>query len=792
MAGVPFEHIDALATTDTAVAARELLVRQREFEATRAEVERILASRRHNLSRELFRAWRNAVRTGVMPPISGAPSQAFATCWTSAAHVAEAEARFDGALERELLAARAALLESSRTILPRYLIFGATAVQELVNALAKTAATAVPPTRKKSVRARERHLLLYVQRVCAKNDTLSEFGPGSWGTSDRAIAGLSLALNAVSQRETFLERWTAHGAAAALNDDDEVRVELSPRLHPNGRVVGHHFEFTDTSEFVPIDPATLEILSRCDGKTPAYSLGMDLAALEQLAERKMIRWEVEVPALAPHAFDTLVADVAAWREGATRSRWLERLQPIADLPRRFAATTDTTSRISIIDEAQERLEQLGTARRISDRSLYSATNPIGEECFRECNFRIGGELIDEVAIDAAPWIDLWRDSFAFVASRVAEGLSGLLSTAPLQNGAIPLPAFRRHCEQSKMPLTGPALVALAHIGFQEVKAAFRKMMAPHVGEAEYELTADDCHFVRRNFDYPKFDEFTYPSGDFQLSAKSVEAVSRGEYQWILAELHPPVALLHHGFYWSCPEKPALHRALASTTNGQPSFHFGFFAADFTATTAVRQLDAMPESTSFVAPERSSPNWKTIHPADVEVHRDGATGDVRLRQRDTHEDLGSFARAWVIPLGFHPFYFGHAPHMPRLRCGKVVVQRRSWTVALEELGPGDFTGVSRNLVVAIETLRAARDLPRYIYIRPTEQALRRSGAEGRDKDTKPVFIDLESYLFLEIFHRWLAKAGELDVTEMLPDPDHLLWQEADGRRTFELRTQIVPR
>ena len=75
---------------------------------------------------------------------------------------------------------------------------------------------------------------------------------------------------------------------------------------------------------------------------------------------------------------------------------------------------------------------------------------------------------------------------------------------------------------------------------------------------------------------------------------------------------------------------------------------------------------------------------------------------------------------------------------------------------------------------------------------SEQALRRSGVEGRDKDTKPVFVDLESYPFLEIFHGWLTKSGELEVTEMLPDPEHLLWQEKDGRRTFELRTQIVPR
>jgi hypothetical protein len=236
----------------------------------------------------------------------------------------------------------------------------------------------------------------------------------------------------------------------------------------------------------------------------------------------------------------------------------------------------------------------------------------------------------------------------------------------------------------------------------------------------------------------------------------------------------------------------LTHALVLATKGYPSFHFGFFAADFTATTTVRMLDAIPDGMSFVAPQRGNPRWNVIPPAEIEVYVDGRNGDVCLRMRGSKKYLGSFARAWVIPLGFHPFHFGRTPHMPRLRCGRVIVQRRSWTVTFEELGPGDYTGVSRDLVMAVERLRADKDWPRHIYIRPSEQALRRSGAEGRDKDTKPVFIDLESYLFLEIFHRWLTKAGELEVSEMLPDPENLLWQEPDGRRSFELRTQIVPR
>ncbi len=93
---------------------------------------------------------------------------------------------------------------------------------------------------------------------------------------------------------------------------------------------------------------------------------------------------------------------------------------------------------------------------------------------------------------------------------------------------------------------------------------------------------------------------------------------------------------------------------------------------------------------------------------------------------------------------------------------------------------------------MERLRAAKDWPRCIYARPTEQALRRSGVEGRDKDTKPIFVDLESYLSLEMFHHALVKAGELEITEMLPAPEDLCWRGAEGRHTFELRTLITPR
>ena len=138
----------------------------------------------------------------------------------------------------------------------------------------------------------------------------------------------------------------------------------------------------------------------------------------------------------------------------------------------------------------------------------------------------------------------------------------LFQTTPMHDGAVSLPAFLDHCARNGMPLTGHGVVAPAHVAFQEVKAAFRAMTAARPDAPEWELSAEDCAFVRKRFEYPKFDEYTYPSADLQLSASSFDAVNRGEYQWIVAELHPPVAILHHALYWSCPDKAALSAALA--------------------------------------------------------------------------------------------------------------------------------------------------------------------------------------------------------------------------------------
>jgi hypothetical protein len=733
MAGVPFNVIESLATPECVALAKELIRKEKTLNSAIEQVEIFFRSREQLLAKEAYHALRVAVRTQQPPALVIGDQPAFFLNYASiAGEVASLKRALADTLIRETDRARASLIESSRAYLPPYLLFAAENVRGLLwdELIGVSTELAKPGPRNNAARKLEQSLLLYLQRVATKNDTFSEFGPSGWGTVATSEPGKKVSFApacGVAAREVFLERWTAHALVEAINAD--------PNVPPEQRL--------------------------------------------------------QVMALDPYAFQVVLKDVSKWPDSELRSHWLQRLQKIADLVEDFGRTSDPGARRSLMTSTREDLAAIAGAPRETDRFLYSAVNPIGEECFRNCNFSVTEDLVQEVTNDAAPWINLWRDSYALIASRVAAGLRPILETSAPGKAAMPLPQFLKTCESARLPLTGPGLVALAHIAFQEVKAAFREQLRSHAEENEYQLTSADCDVVRRKFDYPKFDEYTYPSADLQIAATSVEAVEQENYQWVLAELHPPIALLHHAGYWSCPDKPALNAALARTALAQPNFHFGFFAADFTAHTAVRMFDAMPELTNFVAPQRARPAWRRVPPGEAEVYVDDASGDVRLRRIGTKEPLGSFARAWLIPLGFHPFQFSLGPHTPRLLCGKVVVQRRSWTVRSEEFQAGKFQGVSPDLVVAVERLRLEKNWPRHIYIRPSEQALRRSGAVGRDKDTKPIYIDLESYLFIEVFYRWLTKSGELEVTEMLPDPDHLLWQEQDGRRTFELRTQIVP-
>src|SRR5262245_16662509 len=271
-----------------------------------------------------------------------------------------------------------------------------------------------------------------------------------------------------------------------------------------------------------------------------------------------------------------------------------------------------------------------------------------------------------------------------------------------------------------------------------------------------------------------------------ISAGGPEAIDRGEFDVIISELHGAVLLLQHALIWACPNPSAVYENLVSHMGGLGVLHYGNPLRSRTAHTTVNFHEALRSRFHFAGFQRGPTGWPAIPPAHIEVFVDQGSGDVRTRLIVTGQVLGSFARDWLIWIAFHPFFFHRSPETPRLRLGRCIVQRRAWTIGVEELDGGRFDGIDVRLALAVERLRANRGLPRWMFIRPTPAALGPITMVGRHKDRKPILVDLESYLGMDLLAHRIRKYHEIEAVEMLPEPHRLCWHESTGRYCFEIR------
>ncbi|NHZ79383.1 hypothetical protein F2P44_08850 [Massilia sp. CCM 8695] len=105
--------------------------------------------------------------------------------------------------------------------------------------------------------------------------------------------------------------------------------------------------------------------------------------------------------------------------------------------------------------------------------------------------------------------------------------------------------------------------------------------------------------------------------------------------------------------------------------------------------------------------------------------------------------------------------------PRLRYGRVILQRRSWAVdvtALPEHTADDYT-----LFSAYQHWQSVHGLPDRVYVRVI---LRKPGEPGRIRDHKPVYLEFANQLLLRSFIAGLDSASvqTLIFEEALPDPE----------------------
>ncbi|MFF5177242.1 lantibiotic dehydratase [Micromonospora sp. NPDC000316] len=655
-------------------------------------------------------------------------------------------------------------------------------------------------------------LVRYLQRLCAKNETTSHFGPFAIGTWTEDADGISWSTGPIT-RTSRLSRWAADAVAQTLVTPGpaERRPHRAAGAFLNGPVL-HVVAVTDTltrslrDAIVPHDPVVLDpfdarLLAACDGGSTVVDLASALLGdtgpeavacvadrLDALAALGALRPEPELPFGTVDVVDSLrrLLAVTGTPDYQERLAHLDQLQRIL---------TDLAG--ADVDQRPHRVRELKTfftsvtgrpARRDTDRQFYADHALFSEDCLAPVrDIRLGRQLRRMVTDELAPLHDL----LLLPARLRFEHERRMLATW-----------YREQFDDRPVPLGTYLTRFMAELDdldlrYDEMRAAVQRQLhlvdATMLPAAEEPSDGPPAHRHEVPLDAVlavlASSELSAPamcSPDVMVIAGSTDAVARGEFQVVVGDAHATEENLSHGMF-----SPHLHHHRPAYAERIVRGYQGLAEAD----EVVVDVTQTHRNATFVRSELPCPDLEALDRSpgrDREVLRFHdlvvVPGDRGLRLQ--HQPTGRYLRmmapplAWcrlpVNPMDIFAFpsrvtALAAAPgrgHIPRLVTGRVVLQRETWRLPIEDLRGTDLnTGF-----LTTQRTRRRLELPQHVYVKIPGQP-------------KPVYCDLDSPILVRSLVGLLPPTGEIEVSEMLPGPDDLWLTTPEGRHTSEVRYTV---
>lgn len=648
-------------------------------------------------------------------------------------------------------------------------------------------------------------LSLYLQRFASKNETHSHFGPLNVARVDQGMRGVMWREESL-RRRVFLSHWAAEKIAGTLGSDPGLADRVRPRRRPwaferDGLVTRYAFttengysadwEFTGERP-VTLTPGQASLLRRCDGTATRAELREELgpgtdADLAALVELDLVVARFEVPVGVTDPLPVLreqAGDVASLRE-------MERL--LRSVPN--AVPGERQSAINALREGFTALTgaegNRGSGRHYADRSVFyeECHGPVGD-------LRLGGDLATLIDTELAP---VYALALAVPRLRIAREGAMLARWAAGRFGSeaeVPLDRF-----YSAYFADRAALTAECDRIDGEVDALDQRLSDVLLGDAD--RRAAEVEVSRERLD--EFlrscpgDSPALLNPDVMLAAADAAALARGEFLAVVGDCHGTRELLSHSSFAplvaeECPgfaaEVTAAYRHLA-----EPDEVLCDLARSHPDKTSARITLGLPDVEIY---GRSGlPRERVIQPSRMYLAVSG--GRLALRARGIGERLRLLAppsggpSVTLDPLA--PFAFPRRlgglllradryAHVPRIRSGRVVLQRELWRLPVEEFSGSAPPGMRRTgnaaEFYAAHLLRRRYGLPQHVFAK----------TEG---EPKPLYVDFTSPLLVrQLFRMARGASGHVMFSEMLPGPDHM-WLSHEGRRfTTEIRCAVFSR
>ncbi|MFD4398577.1 hypothetical protein [Kitasatospora sp. NPDC058478] len=627
-----------------------------------------------------------------------------------------------------------------------------------------------------------RRVYLYGQRLGAKNETTSFFGPLVHGRVDRGAEGTVLGPETACGYH-LLEAQTAFWAvcelAKLIGTDPQVRdrppVAWLPscRRTPSGAPGGAPGTAPGSGTIQSADGRRItlsgvrwQLAEAVDGRRSPAELaalaGLDLAqtrrVLDRLRQAGAVRLWPEPPSTAARPLDWLVS----WADRyAQDTAWPARLRELRDLGDAYAAADGHRARAVALERVEECFTRLTEvdARRAGGR-MYADRLVVSLDAKGDQSpVVVGGDVAGRWESELSPVLDVAARYGELQQHAAAELCAGILREAG--GGAMPYDELIRRMRAS-VEAGGLDRLAGPLIGFKRDYAA---LVESAVQGQEARLSPAELAGFAPEPGRPRF-----VSPDLMLESRE-----DGGELLVLGELHPYVfAWGSQGLFsdeqdrmlgdfeaglepWGGPERLATvirrrrHKGLVAD----------WFPGRFIEITSVATDDrerTVPLTDLTVALVDGTPRLRT------------PDGELTLYAgEDDHVHLRAFAAPGVgLPL------VRIGDFAPRIVVGDLLVQRARWWFDRADLGV-DAARDPAAAFLAVQSLRARHGVPRFCFA-------------SLAHEPKPVGIDLDSPLAVDALVA-MVLAGDsatVSLAEMRPAPDALWLRHGGAPVTSEFR------
>jgi hypothetical protein len=633
----------------------------------------------------------------------------------------------------------------------------------------------------------------FLQRFCAKNDTISFFGPITWGTFD-AHAQTNVRLDnrqgawlngRIATRRVMLEHWVLAAIAKAASRDPAIAPHLPCRLSESYDIETDLLLAPDGRR-VRLPPLHVRLVAAAahawpKGLSKADCLalgGSDMTAALLGARQALIDKGILVAdlRLSPTTREPYAALRDKLGNVPKTEGWLALLDALQADAQAYR-DAGRMERLAIMARMKERLEAQGIETARETGRMYVGRYPLYEDCERAASIVLGASLRETILHDLRPVMAIYTWLTGAIAELIQQQAESLCRTLTETAGhRLDFVTFLRHWRALPEPDLSPIRQAL--------RTAWDKLLGPDetadasLDPHDVETLIADLYQSGLTSSKPRRTGFDFHSPDLMFVAPSFEALNAGNFNIVIGEVHPGVATASQPVAMPfCPDRAGLEKSMASLIGPDR-----LAVADSSRFYQRSQID-WPDSENLV---------RLVLPGDAgsaDPMRCIPAARLRLSMADGKachlidpKTGKSFALLDALASDLHRCLFavaGQALASHRrqaLRHGKVILKRRLREI--DGLSLPQAANPAENALdyAAWHDFFMEQAWPRFTFAR----------IEGEEK---PVLVDRDNPLSVDAFARLAKGKASIALSDMLPGPDGLWLHDERGTYCAELRMTL---